>query len=96
MEFRYFVCVKLSFGVDVVVEEYNVIGILGSVGTPTAQAMLPYLQSHNVPLLFPFTGARSLRLPFVPLVLNTRASYDVSQQMHVCIFIVSSQSHVSI
>ncbi len=58
----------------ILVEQQHALGILGSVGTPTANAMLPYLTSHGVPLLFPVSGARSFRTPFVPLVLNIRAS----------------------
>lgn len=34
------------------------------------QAMLPYLVANHVPFLAPFTGARFLRTPFVPEIVN--------------------------
>lgn len=54
----------------------NVFALIGSVGTPTADAMLPLLTEARLPLVGAFTGARFLRTPHKPYVLNVRASYD--------------------
>ena len=57
-------------------KQYNVLGALGAVGTPTVQNILPFLVSYSIPLYGPVTGVRSLRHPFVSNVVNIRASYD--------------------
>ena len=56
--------------------QHNLLGVLGAVGTPTVQNILPYLDAYAIPLYGPVTGVRSLRHPFVPHVVNIRASYD--------------------
>ena len=56
--------------------QYNLLGVLGSVGTPTVLNILPYLTQFSIPLYGPVTGVRSLRHPFLPSVVNVRASYD--------------------
>ena len=54
----------------------NVFAMIGPVGTPTANAMLPLLRAARVPMIGAFTGARTLRAPYQPYALNVRASYD--------------------
>jgi len=53
----------------------NVFALIGSVGTPTTNAILPLLAESGVPLIGPFTGSEGLRNPRNPLVVNVRASY---------------------
>lgn len=53
----------------------NVFAMIGSVGTPTANAMLPVITSEKLPFIAPFTGAKLLRSPFNRYVVNLRASY---------------------
>ena len=56
--------------------EHNLLGVLGAVGTPTVQSILPFLTNYSIPLYGPVTGVRSLRHPFVSNVVNVRGSYD--------------------
>ncbi len=58
------------------VQEHDVLTLLGYVGTPTVNAILPLLAELDVPLVGVFSGAQSLRQPVLPQVFNVRASYD--------------------
>ena len=49
--------------------------LIGEVGTPTSQAVVPLVEEHRIPLFAPFTGAELLREPFRKYVINVRASY---------------------
>jgi branched-chain amino acid transport system substrate-binding protein len=49
--------------------------LIGGVGTPTANAIVPICEENSVPFLGAFTGAASLRTPFKKQVVNLRASY---------------------
>jgi len=53
----------------------KVFGLFCYVGTPTTVKVLPLVQESRVPLLGMFTGANALRDPFLPYVVNVRASY---------------------
>lgn len=55
--------------------EDKVFALIGSVGTPTANAILPIITKAKVPLIGPFTGAQLLRTPFNRYAVNIRASY---------------------
>ncbi|MCA9446916.1 MAG: ABC transporter substrate-binding protein [Candidatus Omnitrophica bacterium] len=58
------------------IEEENVSGIIGNVGTPTAIAALPIMNEQKVPFFAAYTGAGILRKnPPDPYVINYRASY---------------------
>jgi len=49
--------------------------LIGEVGTPTSEAVLPLVEKAKVPFFGPFTGAELLRNPFKKYVINVRASY---------------------
>lgn len=49
--------------------------LIGAVGTPTANAVLPIIDQEKIPFFAPFTGAESLRTPFQKHVINIRGSY---------------------
>ena len=49
--------------------------LIGEVGTPTSNAVIPLVEQHKVPFFAPFTGAEFLRVPFRKYVINVRASY---------------------
>jgi len=53
----------------------NVFMLIGEVGTPTSNAVLPLVEQHQIPFFAPFTGAELLREPFRKYVINVRASY---------------------
>lgn len=55
--------------------EDQVFGLFCYVGTPTTVKILPLVQEARIPLLGMFTGANALRDPFLPYVINVRASY---------------------
>ncbi len=57
-------------------ERDHVFGYMGNVGTPTAEATLPYALEHGLPFFGAFTGANLLRnSPPDRYVYNLRASY---------------------
>lgn len=57
-------------------EEENVLAVIGNVGTPTAIAALPIIREQKTLLFAPFTGAGVLRqTPPDRYVINYRASY---------------------
>lgn len=49
--------------------------LIGEVGTPTSNAVLPLVEQHQIPFFAPFSGAEFLREPFRKYVINVRASY---------------------
>lgn len=55
--------------------EDKVFGLFCYVGTPTTVKILPLVEEAQIPLLGMFTGANALREPFLPYVINVRASY---------------------
>lgn len=57
------------------IEEEQVFGLIGAVGTPTSRAASPLANAEGVPFIAPFTGAQLLRGDGLTNVLNLRASY---------------------
>jgi len=55
--------------------EDKVFGLFCYVGTPTTVKILSLVEETGVPLLGMFTGANALREPFMPYLINVRASY---------------------
>ncbi len=55
--------------------EDKVFAIVGTVGTPTANAGQPIATEAKVPFIGPFTGAEFLRNPYSRYVVNIRTSY---------------------
>jgi ABC-type branched-subunit amino acid transport system substrate-binding protein len=53
----------------------DVFALVGPVGTPTAMASHPIAKEAGVPFIGAFTGAEGLREPYLPHVVNVRASY---------------------
>lgn len=49
--------------------------LIGTVGTPTASALLPKIRAYEIPMIGPFTGAGFLRDPSSGPVINLRATY---------------------
>jgi branched-chain amino acid transport system substrate-binding protein len=59
------------------IERDRVFALFGYVGTPTVKAVLPLVESQQIPLIAPLTGAQLLRQPHRPMVFNLRASYHM-------------------
>jgi branched-chain amino acid transport system substrate-binding protein len=57
------------------IQEENVFMLIGEVGTPTSEAVVPLIEEWKIPFFAPFTGAEFLRVPFRKYVINVRASY---------------------
>jgi ABC-type branched-subunit amino acid transport system substrate-binding protein len=58
-------------------DKHRAAGVVGNVGTPTGQKVLPYVVDHDLLFFGAFTGAKFLRRnPPDRLVFNYRASYD--------------------
>lgn len=53
----------------------DVFALVGPVGTPTAMAAHPIAKEAGLPFIGAFTGAEGLRDPYLPHVVNVRASY---------------------
>lgn len=72
------------------VEDDEVMAVVGNAGTPTAKLTAPYLQEKKVVFFAPYTGAGILReTPPQSHIFNFRASYE--QEMQAIIeFIVKS------
>ena len=56
------------------------IALIGPVGTPTNQAMVPMAATAGLPVIGPFTGAGFLRDPALTHVFNLRASYGAETE----------------
>ena len=64
------------------IEQVEVFGLIGAVGTPTSRAALPLAKAGKVPFVGAFTGAQLLREDDQDFILNVRASYhDETEQM---------------
>ena len=57
------------------IEDDQVFMLVGEVGTPTAEAVVPIVEKRRIPFFAPFTGAEFLRSPSRKYVINVRASY---------------------
>ena len=65
------------------IEDDQVFGLIGAVGTPTSRAASPLARASGVPFVAPFTGAQLLRVGELTNVLNVRASYHQETQRMV-------------
>jgi len=74
---------KSIMAVRKLIEDEKVFGLIGPVGTPTANAAQPVAQAAKVPYIGPFTGAGFLRDPKRDNVINVRASYDAETEAWV-------------
>ena len=58
------------------IKKHQVFSLIGGVGTPTSQAVLPIVSEVSIPYIAPFTGAEVLRGKNQKYVVNLRASYN--------------------
>ncbi len=65
------------------IDENQIFGVVGAVGTPTSQAIAPIAAQAGLPFIGPFTGAEFLRDPSLGNVENVRASYFQETEMMV-------------
>jgi branched-chain amino acid transport system substrate-binding protein len=66
---------KMIEAMKKMIGEEKVFAIVGTVGTPTANAGQPIATEAKVPFIGPFTGAEFLRNPYKRYVVNVRTSY---------------------
>ena len=66
---------KMIEAMQKMIAEDKVFAIVGTVGTPTANAGQPIATAAKVPFIGPFTGAEFLRNPYKRYVVNIRSSY---------------------
>lgn len=78
------------------IEEEQVFGLIGSVGTPTSRAALPLAEDAGVPFIAPFTGAQLLREDDLSNVLNFRASYHEETEKMVDILSQAGKTRVAV
>jgi ABC-type branched-subunit amino acid transport system substrate-binding protein len=62
--------------VQTLINQDQVFGLIGAVGTPTSKATQPIATDAGVPFIGPFTGAGFLRAPELSNVINVRGTYD--------------------
>lgn len=53
----------------------GIFALIGAVGTPTSQSVVPIAEAHGIPYIAPMTGAEHLRDSAHRTVVNLRASY---------------------
>ncbi len=58
------------------ISKQNIFALFGFVGTPTVKNILPYLNTHDIPFVAPFTGASFLRTSQNENIINFRSSYQ--------------------
>lgn len=58
------------------IDEKNVFALFCSLGTPMTEAIVPLSKASGIPLIAPFTGAKSIRDINAQNVLNVRAGYS--------------------
>ncbi|HEX5631699.1 MAG TPA: ABC transporter substrate-binding protein [Gemmatimonadales bacterium] len=58
------------------IEKNNVVALFLTRGTPHAQAVMPLIAEHKVPLVAPSTGAMLLHEPVNRYIFNVRATYQ--------------------
>jgi ABC-type branched-subunit amino acid transport system substrate-binding protein len=61
---------------ETLINQDQVFGLIGAVGTPTSKATQPITTDAGVPFVGPFTGAGFLRAPELSNVVNVRGTYD--------------------
>jgi len=61
--------------VKILVEYFNVFGILGNVGTMTTKNIMKYLTDRNILLIQPYTGSNLLKQKFDKNIIFTKVSY---------------------
>ncbi len=57
------------------IQDDQIFLLIGEVGTPTSEAILPLIKKYKIPLFAPLTGAELLRVEAKPYVINIRKSY---------------------
>ena len=60
---------------NALIDDDQVFMLIGEVGTPTAEAVVPIIEKRRIPFFAPFSGAEFLRSPSRKYVINVRASY---------------------
>ena len=65
------------------IEDKKVLALFLNRGTPHAQAIIPWLDKHGVPLIAPSTGAMVLHKPVQKHVFNVRSTYQREAQKAV-------------
>jgi branched-chain amino acid transport system substrate-binding protein len=75
------------------IEDNEVFLLIGEVGTPTSNAVVPIIEERRIPLFAPCTGAEYLRTPFRRYVINVRASY--SQEMEELAAYLVDREHLT-
>lgn len=75
------------------IQDPSVFMLIGEVGTPTSNAVLPLIEEHRIPFFAPFTGAEVLRQPFRQYVINVRASYYQEMERLAAYLIEKNKIH---
>jgi branched-chain amino acid transport system substrate-binding protein len=57
------------------VTEDKVFALMGYRATPSIEAVMPILKREKLPMIAPFSGSKSLRIPHNPMIFHMRASY---------------------
>eukprot|EP00457_Paulinella_chromatophora_P000126 gb/GEZN01000126.1/.p1 GENE.gb/GEZN01000126.1/~~gb/GEZN01000126.1/.p1 ORF type:complete len:2104 (+),score=242.22 gb/GEZN01000126.1/:60-6371(+) len=74
----------------------NFVAFVGFTGTATSMAVLSEVLDNGYPFVAPFTGARDLRTPFYPEVVNVRPGYDEEVASHVRHLVARQRTRISL
>jgi len=66
---------RTEANVQRLVEQEQVLALLGVMGTPNNERVLPLVTAQRVPFVAPLTGATTIRQPHFDTVFHVRASY---------------------
>lgn len=77
------------------VEYYNVLGIIGTYGTPTNTAMIKEVIKDKIPLIGPLTGAGSLRVNFKKNIIFTNSAGVNEIELMVNSLLVNKYTNIS-
>ncbi len=78
------------------IEEVGVFGLFGYVGTPTTQAILDQVDTHQLPFIAPLTGAQLLRTPPSDRIVNIRSGYQEEAEQIVAFIQQKGLSRVAV
>jgi ABC-type branched-subunit amino acid transport system substrate-binding protein len=87
---------RASENARVLIEEKKVVALFLSRGTPHSQAIVPWLDRHEVALIAPSTGAMVLHRPVLKHVFNVRSTYQREAEKAVQHLLTTGISRIAV
>ncbi len=80
----------------VLIEDRKVLALFMSRGTPHSQAIVPWLDKYEVPLVAPSTGAMVLHRPVLRHVFNVRSTYQREAEKAVQHLLTTGMTRIAV